>query len=197
MNLIQSANTKKKVPLNEVFWFQEGPGIRNWQYTTFGVKFINIRCIEGDEINLEAANFVSNEEAFGKYSHFLCKENDILVSTSGTLGRNAVVRKSDLPLCMNTSVIRFEPKKEGAFSFMFCYLNSDEFKNNLLSMASGSAQLNFGPMQLNEISLELPNDQDLLSFNRLAGPLLSKALLLLDEIKTLRETKKFLLSRYF
>jgi restriction endonuclease S subunit len=80
---------------------------------------------------------------------------------------------------------------------MFCYLNSDEFKNNLLSMASGSAQLNFGPMQLNEISLELPNDQDLLSFNRLAGPLLSKALLLLDEIKTLRETKKFLLSRYF
>lgn len=64
-------------------------------------------------------------------------------------------------------------------------------------MASGSAQLNFGPMQLNKISLELPNDRDLLAFSKLADPLLNKVLLLLDEIKVLRETKRFLLSRYF
>ena len=33
------------VPLSKLIFFQEGPGIRNWQYVDDGIKFINIRCI--------------------------------------------------------------------------------------------------------------------------------------------------------
>ena len=54
------------------------------------------------------------------------------MSTSGTLGRYAIVRKEHLPLCMNTSVIRFKPKRENSYAYMFSYLTSDEFYSHLI-----------------------------------------------------------------
>lgn len=100
-------------PLPEVIDFLEGPGIRNWQYTDEedGIKFINIRCIQNGDLTLTTANKITKEEAFGKYKHFQLEEDDIVVSTSGTLGRFAFVRKEHLPLSLNTSVIRFRPIK--------------------------------------------------------------------------------------
>ena len=96
--------------LKDVFFFQEGPGIRNWQYVDEdGTKFINIRCIKDRDLELDTANMISNEEAQGKYKHFMLNEWDVVVSTSGTLGRSQIIRKEHLPLCLNTSVIRFKP----------------------------------------------------------------------------------------
>ena len=83
-------------PISSIFNFQEGPGIRNWQYVNNGTKFINIRCINNDIINIQNANMISDEEAQGKYAHFMLKENDIVISCSGTLGRKALVLKEYL-----------------------------------------------------------------------------------------------------
>ena len=82
----------EEVPLESFFDFLEGPGIRNWQYTETGTPFINIRLISNGDINVSKANYVSNEEANGKYSHFHLKEDDMIVSTSGRLGKNSIVR---------------------------------------------------------------------------------------------------------
>ncbi len=81
-------------PLTEVFDFKEGPGIRNWQYTNSdeGTKFINIRCIQDGDSSLATANRITDEEANGKYAHFHLQERDLVVSTSGTLGRSGELR---------------------------------------------------------------------------------------------------------
>ena len=50
------------IDLKDFIKFQEGPGIRNWQYVENGTKFVNIRCIQGNDLNLENANMISNEE---------------------------------------------------------------------------------------------------------------------------------------
>lgn len=134
--------------------FLEGPGIRNWQYTDEGIPFINIRLINNGEIDVSKANFVSVNE-IKKYNHFLLKEKDLIVSTSGTLGRHAIVRKEHLPLLLNTSVIRFRPKSLD-YSYMYYYLTSKMFYEELLVHASGSVQLNFGPMHLKRIFFILP-----------------------------------------
>ena len=119
--------------LKDVFFFQEGPGIRNWQYVEkYGTKFINIRCIKDNDLELDTANMISNEEADGKYKHFMLNEWDVVVSTSGTLGRNQIIRKEHLPLCLNASVIRFKPINGfDEYAFMYNYLISDEFLNLL------------------------------------------------------------------
>ena len=147
------------VPFQSTVNFKEGPGIRNWQYTNSdqGTHFINIRCIQNGDLDLRTANRITDQEANGRYSHFHLQEWDIVVSTSGTLGRSAIVRKEHLPLLLNTSVIRFRPKQfRILFGYLYGYLNSNEFMTKLESMASGSVQKNFGPMHLNQLSILRP-----------------------------------------
>ena len=190
--------SSKVVKLENFSFYQEGPGIRNWQYIDDnGIKFINIKCINDFDIQLSDANMISQEEAFGIYKHFLVEERDILVSTSGSLGRMAIARKNHLPLCMNTSVIRFRPKNERNYPYLFCYLMSNNFKNTIMSMASGSAQLNFGPTHIKQIQIALPNDEELESFNKTSQPLIDYLLNSFDKIDKLKSIKAKLLSKYF
>src|SRR5690606_29543819 len=107
----------EEVELYDFIDFLEGPGLRNWQYTDHGTRFVNIRLINNGEVDIKKSNFVSDEEANGRYSHFLLKEKDIIVSTSGTLGKSAIIRDYHLPLMLNTSVIRFRPKDNINYSF--------------------------------------------------------------------------------
>ena len=147
------------VSLPEIMDFKEGPGIRHWQYTnsTEGTRFINIRCIQHGDLELRSSNRIKTEEANGKYAHFHLREWDIVVSTSGTLGRTAVVRKAHLPLLLNTSVIRFR-HVHGAtsFSYLYGYLNSPIFLDELRLLASGSVQKNFGPTHLRSMRVLRP-----------------------------------------
>ena len=63
--------------------FQEGPGLRRWQFADSGIPFLNIRCIKKngdiDEENLQYLREEDNE----KYKHFLLREGDTVLSSSG------------------------------------------------------------------------------------------------------------------
>ena len=76
------------VSLKNVVYFQEGPGLRNWQYGgSGGVPFLNIRTLTDEgTINKSLCQFIKMEEFEGKYEHFLLNEGDYVVSSSGTLG---------------------------------------------------------------------------------------------------------------
>ena len=160
--------------LPEFIDFKEGPGIRHWQYTNSleGTRFINIRCIQNGDLHLDTANRIKTEEADGKYAHFHLKEWDIVVSTSGTLGRTAIVRKAHLPLVLNTSVIRFRPvKNRSLFSFLYGYLNSSLFLDEMRMLASGSVQKNFGPTHLKQMRVLCPPLKIIERHEEVASPL--------------------------
>lgn len=145
-------------PFKDLCWFQEGPGLRNWQFTTRGIKVINVTNLENGILNLDRTDrHISFEEFHKMYEHFEIEENDIVVASSGnSYGKVAVVRKQDLPLLMNTSVIRFKPLKELDYDFLLTYLKSNQFKNQIDLLITGGAQPNFGPVHLNKISINLP-----------------------------------------
>ena len=161
-------------PISSIFNFQEGPGIRNWQYVNNGTKFINIRCINNDIINIQDANMISDEEAQGKYAHFMLKENDIVISCSGTLGRKALVLKEYLPLCLNTSVIRFTPRINRQLGFLYGYIGSSLFLNKQIELASGSVQANFGPIHLKGMSIAIPDNNVLNQFSDIVNSIIQK-----------------------
>ena len=161
-------------PISSIVNFQEGPGIRNWQYVNNGTKFINIRCINNDIINIQNANMISDEEAQGKYAHFMLKENDIVISCSGTLGRKALVLKEYLPLCLNTSVIRFTPRINRQLGFLYGYLGSSLFLNKQIELASGSVQANFGPIHLKGMSIAIPDNNVLNQFSDIVNSIIQK-----------------------
>lgn len=185
-------------PLTAVFDFKEGPGIRNWQYTNSdeGTKFINIRCIQDGDLSLATASRITDEEANGKYAHFHLQEWDVVVSTSGTLGRSAIVRKEHLPLMLNTSVIRFRPIRPIMdFGYCYQYLNSSEFLYKLESMASGSVQKNFGPMHIKQIKFVCPPPELISRYESLSQPIIEKVIANRAQIASLADLRDTLRPR--
>jgi type I restriction enzyme S subunit len=139
-------------------WYQEGPGLRNWQFTSDGIKVINVTNLVEGYLDLDKTErYISLDEFEKMYKHFLIDEDDILVASSGnSYAKVSVVRKQDLPLVMNTSVIRFKPTKKLDYKFLLAFLNSKLFKNQIDLMITGGAQPNFGPYHLNKLIINIP-----------------------------------------
>jgi type I restriction enzyme S subunit len=61
------------VQLPDVIWFQEGPGLRNWQFQSNGIKVINVTNLQENgylEVISKMVNWRSNpswERANGSY----------------------------------------------------------------------------------------------------------------------------------
>ncbi|MGD0469234.1 MAG: restriction endonuclease subunit S [Terriglobales bacterium] len=146
------------VKLPDVLFFQEGPGLRTYQYRESGIPFLNIRTFVGERIDRSLCKFLDAEEVREKYSHFLANAGDIVVATSGSLGKLAIIHEEDLPLVLNTSITRFRPHSEKIINHRFAYwfLKSDSFFAQARAVATGSAQLNFGPSHIREFIVPLP-----------------------------------------
>lgn len=154
---------KNWVKMSDVLFFQEGPGVRNTQYTTSGVKLLNVANLVDGKVDLSTSTrYISEDEAYGKYKHFLCDAGDFVVASSGIKveyidKKMGFIEESMLPLCMNTSTIRFKVingDKLRIKYFMY-YLKSQHFKEQLAKEITGSAQLNYGPSHLKKMVLPL------------------------------------------
>lgn len=154
---------KKWVNISDVLFFQEGPGVRNTQYTTEGVKLLNVANLVDGNVDLSTSDrYISEEEAYGKYKHFLCDEGDLIVASSGIKvdyldKKMGFIKKEMLPLCMNTSTIRFKTLDEQKLNiryFMY-YVKTQHYKNQVAFHITGSAQLNYGPSHLKKMVMPL------------------------------------------
>ena len=154
---------KEEVKIPEMLFFQEGPGVRNTQYTTSGVKLLNVaNLVDGKVVLSTSDRYISEDEAYGKYRHFLCDEGDFIVASSGIKvdyidKKMGFITKEMLPLCMNTSTIRFKALDDSKLNiryFMY-FLKSNAFKRQLAKQITGSAQLNYGPSHLKQMTFPL------------------------------------------
>ena len=154
-------------PLEEAYWFQEGPGVRKWQFRNSGIKLLNVANITKDGVLdlLRTERHLSEEEVSEKYSHFLADAGDLVIASSGiSFGedgllrtRGAFVEAKHLPLCLNTSTVRFK-RKEGlsTLAWLRYWLDSREFREQITRLVTGSAQQNFGPSHLKATKITLP-----------------------------------------
>lgn len=160
------------LPLPKAFWFQEGPGVRNWQFVDEGVKLLNVSNVTKDG-RLEperSKNRVSFAEASGKYAHFLVDAGDLIMPCSGIPiakdgfleTRAAFAEPEHLPLCMNTSTIRFKALRNDLdLVFLRGWLQTIEFRRQITRLVTGSAQKNFGPSHLKQLSVTLPSEESI------------------------------------
>lgn len=150
--------------ISDVTFYQEGPGVRKKQYTEEGVKLLNVGNIQKGKIDLSLTDrYISEEEAYGKYEHFLADEGDLIIACSGIQvsyfhEKIAFLKKEHLPLCMNTSTMRFKSLDKGILdiNYFSYFLKTNYFKKQLQKLITGSAQLNFGPSHIEQIDIMLP-----------------------------------------
>ncbi|MDX1727475.1 MAG: restriction endonuclease subunit S [Pseudoalteromonas tetraodonis] len=149
--------------LPDVVWYQEGPGLRKWQFKTKGLKVINVTNLQQNGfLDLDKTDrHVSWDEYEKTYKHFACDEGDLVIASSGnSYCKSSTVRKCDLPLLMNTSVIRFKPVGDFSKGFMDVYLKSPYFKDQIDLLITGGAQPNFGPAHLDKIKIPAPSNPE-------------------------------------
>ena len=77
----------------------------NNAYKKSGIGFLRAENVAGlDKLNLGNLNYIDEVTHKTFLSRSVLEEGDILVTIAGTLGRTALVRKSDLPLNCNQAV---------------------------------------------------------------------------------------------
>ncbi|MBT2988233.1 MAG: restriction endonuclease subunit S [Candidatus Thiodiazotropha sp. (ex Ctena orbiculata)] len=152
----------KLVDLKDVVFFQEGPGLLSSQFALQGeegVPFINIRTICDDgSIDKTKCNLLRTSEFEKRYKHFLLDDGDYVVSSSGTLGKLAEIKGSDLPLMLNTSVIRFRSHNEAILDrgYLKWFVKSPLYEFQILKASTGTAIKNYGPSHLKKMLIPLP-----------------------------------------
>lgn len=107
--------------------------------------------------------YLSDEEIESKYNYFLVDEGDLIIASSGIKvdyfdKKIAFAQKEHLPLCMNTSTIRFKSLNKGILDLRYFYyfLKTDIMKRQIEYCITGSAQLNFGPSHLCKMKAIVP-----------------------------------------
>lgn len=150
-------------PLNKLtdyVFFQEGPGLRNWQWKSEGMKVINITNILGEGI-VDTSNtdrHISMSEFYKSYQHFEVQEGDIVIASSGwSYGKVGRIKANNLPLMMNTSVIRFKSNDPNILDddYLYYFLASPYMKRQIDALITVADKPNFGPYHIKRMSIPL------------------------------------------
>lgn len=157
----------KVVPLTDYVWFQEGPGVRSVDFTSEGTILLTGSNINDNELSFgyKSDRFISDELATGKYAHFMCDKDDILVVSSAIapekFDKKVITVKEDKRYCLNTGIIRFKPNRDVmTLGYFREFLKTDYFKHQVMAEMRGIAQMHFGPSHLKQMTILLPDSME-------------------------------------
>ena len=144
--------------LGDVAFFQEGPGIRNWQFRTQGIKLLNVQNIVDGSLVLEnTERYIAIEEFESTYRHFAVETGDILFASSGaSWGKTAWFKDNGFTVMLNTSMVRLKFYSQKCFdAFLLLFLRTEFFKTQMELQLVG-IQPNFGSTHLGRVYIPIP-----------------------------------------
>lgn len=198
-------HTGKQVPLTDYVWFQEGPGVRSVDFTDDGTILLTGSNINDNTISFghKSDRHISNELASGKYAHFMCNKDDILVVSSAIdpdkFDKKVVVVDVDKKYCLNTGIIRFKPNKQYlTLGYFREFLKTAYFKHQVSSEMRGIAQMHFGPSHLKQMTILLPDSiERQIEFEAFVEQTDKSKLAIQQSLEKLETLKKALMQEYF
>jgi type I restriction enzyme S subunit len=152
-----------------------------YNYTDEGINFIKVESLtENGEIILSKVAFI-NEDCHQALKRSQLKENDILFSIAGALGRIGIVNNNIIPANTNQAlaIIRLKIDAEVSVKFLSKYFNSEVITKEIKKLGGGTAQQNLSLGQLNELKITyppLPEQQRIVSIIDKAFEAIDKAI---------------------
>ena len=141
-------------------FYQEGPGLRTFQFTEDGIRVICVSNIteKGIDFDTTHTRHISESEYLSKYKHFTVQNNDILLSSSGSIGKVCRYFFDGAPVILNTSTIRIHSKNPSRYSsdFVRYVLLSNYIQIQLKFLMTGGIVSNFGPSHLDQLLNYIP-----------------------------------------
>lgn len=143
------------VQVSDVSEFQNGFAFKSKEYVSEGYRVIRITNVQsGLVIDNDPKYFPSNRK--DEIEKYILKENDMLISLTGNVGRVGLIKNDLLPAALNQRVGKLTPKSDVNPNFLFWMLNNKIFENEAINASSGSAQLNLSSKWVEEFQIPLP-----------------------------------------
>jgi type I restriction enzyme S subunit len=119
-----------------------------------GVNFVKAECLNtGRVIDKKSLSYVSIE-THKKLSRSILREDDLLFSIAGHLGKMAIVQSSDLPANTNQAVAILRINKSKAdVKFLYYYLSSKNLSSFINGQCAQSVQPNINLAQVGELPI--------------------------------------------
>ena len=182
LNELTNIITKGTTPLDKV---NEGT-----------INFIKIENIDSFSGNINITSKITEEEHNSYLKRSQLKENDLLFSIAGTLGRVTVVKSDILPANTNQAlaIIRL---KDGDINYIKTYLKGKTISNFIKRNPTIGAQPNLSLEQVGNFDIDMPNKEEQRKLGNLFQQIDNLITLHQRKLEKLQNIKKSLLNKMF
>lgn len=159
LNKSKSFNTFKLSDISELITKGTTPTTYGFKYQDYGINFIKVESISNEGAFIKTNFAYIDEEANQALKRSILRENDILFSIAGALGRVAIVTKDILPANTNQAlaIIRLKNGEKVDINYIKYYLTSKSIQNHIKLISTQSAQPNISLAQINDFTIKLPD----------------------------------------
>jgi type I restriction enzyme S subunit len=192
-NWFVEGNSSEKIKLNELVQTQYGY-TESASTEIIGPKFLRITDIAQKHVDwLNVPYCKISENDFEKYK---LKSGDIVVARTGATAGFAKRLHKHFPDCVFASfLVRLIPNEFKWNLFLGLTVDSQAYREFILSNAEGSAQPQANAMLLTSFEIAKPDESKLLEFNKVVEPIFDLMENLQLENQKLSELKDLLLSK--
>ena len=142
--------------LGEVCTVLNGFAFKSGKYTDSGTRIMRITNVQKGFIVDDDPKYYPSKEMQG-LNQYILKENDLLMSLTGNVGRVGLLQKELLPAALNQRVACLRIKDYSlSLRFLFHWLNSAVFEQDAIFSASGIAQKNLSTEWLKSYKIAIP-----------------------------------------
>ena len=185
-------------PFQEVIDFREGPGILAKDFREDGVPLVRLAGLIRGASVLEGCNYLDPESVVKRWDQFRLELGDVLLSTSASLGRIAVVGEEGIGAIPYTGIIRMRPRYTTVHGpFIRYLLEGPDFQQQCEIVGVGSVIRHFGPMHLRQMTLKVPPLPDQRAIAHVLGTLDDKIELNRRMNQTLEEMARAIFQDWF
>ena len=161
-----------------------------------GIPLLSAKDIYDNIIHiLEDCRKISTEDYNKIYNNYHLKENDILMTIVGTIGRTALYKNENVAFQRSVATIRVDNINNP--NYVRNYLESSNVSNQLTNMTNSSAQGGIYLNSLAKIKLSLPSKEEQLKISHFLTLLDKKIHLQSKKIEDLKLFKKGFLQDIF
>ena len=100
---------------------------------------------------IRSFRYFINENKFNELKRFTVKNNDLIISCSGTVGKISIIKETDPKGIISQAllILRFDQNKVLPL-YMYYFLTSKEGQKEILNASQGAVQLNIAPKNIVE-----------------------------------------------
>ena len=194
--LLYRGNLKYTISLAELGTLKNGYAFKSSTYCENGkYNIITIANVTGER-------YISNDCNRVLYKpndiqkHQVLKENDILISLTGNVGRVSL-NKGTFNL-LNQRVGLFELQDNSLHEYIYQVLSTPQFENAMKNKGQGAAQMNIGKYDIEEYCIPYSIDHnELLKISKILSLFDSKILMEYKLLQLFTQQKQYLLQQMF